>query len=133
MKKITKADQARLDEVSAALQTKAKKLEDAVTLYNAKLAELFAPVQAAVDEFNTELNAAREFRDEVVQRMDDYASDKSDKWSESESGENFASWKSQWEELELDDLEVEEPDEYALDTDPDDRITCFNDLPTECD
>lgn len=68
----------------------------------------FEAVEQAVEQYNDKLSAARDFRDDIVSQMDDYASDRSEKWPESETGQAFAEWKSQWEDGTLEDISLDE-------------------------
>lgn len=64
-------------------------------------AELFERAEAAL----AELEAARQdfevFRDETYSDMDDYHCGRSERWQESEAGEAFYTWMSEWQSLEL--------------------------------
>ncbi|AKE44770.1 hypothetical protein AU106_gp139 [Sinorhizobium phage phiM9] len=42
--------------------------------------------------------------------MDQYADSRSEKWQDSDAGTEYAEWKSNFENVDLDDLEVFEPD-----------------------
>src|SRR5215469_7379384 len=76
-------------------------------------------VESAVEDANTEvtkyndaLGAAAAFRDEIVGEMDDYMSERSDKWQEGEAGEAYSAWKDEWEGLDLDEIaDIDIPDQ----------------------
>jgi hypothetical protein len=104
MTKLSKDQQKKKDELFKKLEETKGALETALTSYNEVVGEV------------------TEFRDEVVSEMDDYYSNKSDKWQEGEKGEAYSSWKDQWESFEIEEVEidlVDEADFDALSVDPD--------------
>lgn len=73
MKRLTKTE----------IKTKAELLEamtDAATAYNAARAEV------------------EQFREGIVERMNEYESERSERWQESEAAETFAAWRGQWDQ-----------------------------------
>src|SRR2546423_1733543 len=71
-----------------------------------KLETAASAVEAVVEAYNTVLEEAREFAADVRSDIEEYISKRSEKWQESETGQSYASWLSEWENLELDDLDV---------------------------
>lgn len=51
--------------------------------------------------------------------IDNYMSDRSEKWSESDAAQSFEEWKGNWEES-FDEVTMEEPDEVEA---PEDEMT----------
>lgn len=117
MKRLSKAQAARHAELADQLDTARGNLEAAVSEFNERVSDLFeelvadaaAAVVDAVDETN-------EFIGEVQGELDDYASGRSEKWTESEAGEAFAEWRGCWEEISAGDADgleaphLDEPD-----------------------
>ncbi len=106
MKKLSKTRLARRDELAAKLREAREKLTDAFSeAYNqgGSIRDTWDAYQALVEEATT-------FRDEVVSDMDSYASDRSEKWAEGDAGQAYEEWKSEWENVELDLGELDEPD-----------------------
>lgn len=100
---------ATLSDTEAALQGALDELKSSVLAFvSEKWAEL--QLEDKHTDFAAARTAAREFRDEVVQEMDDYAADRAEKWADSESGQAFESWKGDWEML-----DCEDPDPIDLD------------------
>lgn len=92
MKKLTKAEAKELDELKGA-------------------------VQAAWHDLDLALQNLRDFRDERVSEMQEYADGKSDKWREGDVGTAYLEWIENWESVDLDspaepelDPMVEEPE-----------------------
>lgn len=68
--------------------------EDAVNALNEAIADL----NGTVTDMNT-------FKDEIVQQMDDYFDEKSEKWQEGDTGSAYSEWKGEWEQLSIDQME----------------------------
>ncbi len=128
MNKISKTQSARHTTVSQALDASREALTKAIDDFNAKRAEAFAEVTTAIEKLNANLNEARELRDEIVSDMENYTGERSEKWAESEAASTFADWQSAWEGLELDDVEIDEPEDVET---PDVDVESFNDAPTD--
>lgn len=77
-----------------------------------ELQDAHAELQTAVINYNDALVKLRDFRDELVQQMADYQSERSGKWHDSDAGFAYVDFAGSWENLELDDEaeEVEMPD-----------------------
>jgi hypothetical protein len=101
MKRLTKNMVNRQQGLAARLEEAAKAIADAQEALG-----------NAVSTYNDVLSDAREFRDELVSDMDSFASERSDKWQESEAGQEYDAWKDEWEQLDLDDIDP--PEEYEL-------------------
>ncbi len=65
------------------------------------------------------------FRDDIVSQMDEYMSDRSEKWQESAAGQNYEAWKSEWENAQIEPIEIEMPEEIAR---PDIDLSPLSDL-----
>ncbi|GAA5666125.1 hypothetical protein Brsp07_04634 [Brucella sp. NBRC 14130] len=107
MKKLSKQDIARRDAIirklaDAALRLAAEHeaLSDAVEKFNGR-----------IDEYNEQLEEARGFAEDMVSEMDNYMSERSERWQDGDTGQAYSDWKSEWENVELDELEhVEVPE-----------------------
>jgi len=91
MKKLSKKDEAQLDELH-------QKVVDAAVALN-----------AARSEFE-------QFREEKVAEMESFFEERSERWQESEKGEAYRQWITEWEREVLDEVD-EAPEEYP--TEPD--------------
>lgn len=129
--KLTKAEGKRRTEFVAELEIASGVLSRAVEAFNLATEEAFTPVKKALDAYNEKLGEAREFVEDIVSSRRDEHGDKSDKWQEGERGQAAESWISEWENISLDDLDIDQPD--ALETpDPEHRDDLEN-LPEEMD
>lgn len=89
-------------------------LMDAINKHNDKVSELFAEVEEAVDEYNSAVEDAEQFRTDITSEMEDYRADRSEKWQESDAGQQYQEWVSAWEE-ELRVIEISRPDPIDAD------------------
>jgi chromosome segregation ATPase len=85
-------------------------LEADIALYNTAIEEAKGNLEPAITKMNEALEAARQFRDSIVEQMDEYVSNRSDKWQEGDAASEYESWKQEWENLELEDFEFEFPE-----------------------
>lgn len=108
-RELTDAQIAERDRVTGLLRDSHSGLDAAIEAYNTALEELQAPVQAALDSLNEALAAARDLRDDVVNSIDDYVSERSERWQSSDAAQAVESYKGEWEYAELDDREIEFP------------------------
>lgn len=90
-------------------------LAAAIEEFNAKRAEAFQGVESAINAYNEKLDEARGLRDDVAGRLEDEWSEKSEKWQESDKGEAASNMKTEWENADLDDFEIEEIEEIEID------------------
>jgi len=81
----------------------------------------FESLEQAIENYNSVIREAKDLRDEIVAAVDDYTSERSEKWQESERAGEYESFKSQWEDLELEEVEI--PDGASP--------LMLDDLPTE--
>lgn len=105
--KLTKRKDVLLDE----LRDKKNDLEAAISDFNAALAELRTPVEDAIAAYNEQLAIVKEFTEEVAEHISEYISEKTDSWQESEKGEAANDLLSTWEQIDLDDFELDLPED----------------------
>ena len=71
-----------------------------------ELIALHTAVEQALAELNEKIAEARDFRDSIVNSMEEYMLDRSDKWQDSDAGQNYSDWKDNWENAELEEIEL---------------------------
>jgi len=132
MQKLSKAQIKERDDLSAKLSEAGDVLNAAITKYNEAIKAAYEDVEKAMSEFNTAVIEARDFVEQVHSDIENYYDDKSEKWQESERGQNYSSWRDAWSEAisELNEVEYSEPDSFDEADIPDEVIDC---LPTECE
>lgn len=92
------------------LEAGATALANAVETYNAALEAAKGPLEAALEVYNELLDEARGFAQDVASQADQDISEKSERWQESDKGQAAQEWKGEWEDLSLDDVEIELPE-----------------------
>jgi hypothetical protein len=156
MKKLDKTTLAERDQIAESLRTRIMDLESSIEGFNTKIAEAWAKVSAAIDEYNTTLDdewgnglegvlsdyndavgSANEWKQGVAQQIQDYMDERSEKWQEGEAAQRYQSWKEAFDEdlptadIERpEDLALEEPDELSIE-DLDDAAELLEQLPQE--
>lgn len=101
-------------------------LEAAVERFDREMAVNRENVEERLNAYNTILACLRDLRDETVSDLEAVAEDKSDRWQESQAGQDHAAWVERLNDVELDDVEVEFPEE-PLDVPPLDHDAAVED------
>jgi len=110
MKQLNKQQLKARDEISQELELARGNLDSAVTEFNDALEKTSAEVNDELEKYNAVLEKARDWRDEIVGAIDEYVAERSDKWQESEAAQALDSWKSSFDQLELDEVTIELPE-----------------------
>ena len=139
MRRLDKSRTKQFESSMADLAEKQDALNEAVLKFNGRTEQAWNKLSAAVEEFNAERSDAwggvdvvrdevqgviddlESLREEVNSDQESYASEKSDKWQESDAGSLYREWADKWAELleidldpyssEPDPLEVEQPED----------------------
>lgn len=115
MKRLTKADLSRRDRITDGLREAAKKVEQSYRV----LSEAASAHNDQIAAYNEALEEARGFADDMARSIEDFMSEKSERWLEGDRGQAYEEWKSEWSGLELTDLspievlEFDEPEHAA--------------------
>lgn len=99
--KLTKQEEASRGLIVDGLKLRAMAVSTAVAIAN----DAMQNVNDAVEAYNEALNEAREFREDLVVRLEEEVNDKSERWQESEHGEATKEYIAEWENLALYDVE----------------------------
>ena len=109
MKRLSKTQVARHEELSQKLATVRDELNDAIKAFNAEVTMLHARLlQPKVAEVNAAVSLANAFVEEIHGEQESYFDERSDAWREGDAGSEYESWKNEW-ELSLDEMELEDP------------------------
>lgn len=112
MKKLSKSQQVKHGEIVSLLTTARDDLVNAVSNFNEKVEALYAEIVAPkVAEVNSAAEQANEFVQEIHGEQEEYASDRSEKWTDSDAGSAYSDWMTEW-EVEIETIELEEPTPY---------------------
>ena len=97
------------DDIYDALHAIQEKLEDAFTDFNrTRTEEQWAAVEQVAADYNQRVAEANEWQADVAGEIDAYIESKSEKWQESDRGQQYVSWKEAFEE-EFPDLCISRP------------------------
>lgn len=108
--KLSKAEIASRDRLAKAVEEKADALRAEIDGYNVAVAEAWEKVADAELAYKAALGDVRSFVEKVhADRQAEY-DEKSERWQEGERGEAAAAWLAEWEQPDLDDVELEEPE-----------------------
>ena len=107
--KLTKDEIKQKDDHVSELEKQMANMENAVNVFNAAMETARVDLRDAVSKYNEALTAARGFAEDIASRLENEIDDKSEKWQESDKGQAAASFKDDWEGVELqDDLDADE-------------------------
>lgn len=113
--KLSKQQSTKRAEFVDKLNGLAADIDSAINDYNAAMEEPRAEVEKAIEAYNEMLAAAREFASDIATAIGEEISEKSDTWQESEKGQAAEEWRLTWEQLYMDDVEIDFPDELSFD------------------
>ena len=105
MKRLVEKDLSARQELISHLTQESAEVEEAAMGVNEKIATLNEKISA----YNNTLKNVRDFRDDLVQRMQDHYDGKPEKWQGSDEGSNYQDWMDSWGSTDFDDLAVLEP------------------------
>lgn len=88
MKKISKSDMERIAKLREAIEGKKAKIEEALE----KFQESIAPILEEAEEERQELFGVL---DDIVNAMENYFDERSDKWQEGDAGSAYSEWQNQ--------------------------------------
>lgn len=117
MKKIPKSYEAQRQELITKLTEAHDEINTAIKAFNEAMEEKREAVTDAVKAYNELIENAQELRDQIVQDISNFMAEKSDKWTEGETGQRYAHWLSVFESnLTLDEVTIDLPDEVEEST-----------------
>ena len=128
--KLTKKRIKEKDKVSTKLAAAKEDLQTAVDDYNEAMAAAWETLQEEVTKYNEVLAQAREYVADKASEMEGEMGDKSDKWQEGDRGQAAQAMMDEWNNVSLDDIELEKPEDLDLD-DIDDHQELVDQLPNE--
>jgi hypothetical protein len=106
--KISNEQLARRRALVADLRERGRALNVAISTFNREIAPLVQHVAEALDSYNESLGRARDLADNIVTAAQEAFDTKSDKWQDSDKGEQVRHWIEQW-EMSLDEVDLDLP------------------------
>jgi chromosome segregation ATPase len=130
MRSISKSQQRDIYTAIDACKEAAEALEKAIDEFNAAVAPFREKLEAARDHYNEKVTDLRSVYGDIAGEARSYYSERSERWQESEAGQAYSEWVDRLDEIELEEIELEVPEELE----PPDAIPDFTDdswLPPE--
>ena len=115
--KLTKTEETQFEKLKTELTEKYGEVETAVKDYNEDTEKLKNAVETALAQYNESLGEFRTFVDGIGSGRRDEFDDKSDTWKESDTGSSADEWVSTWENADLEDVNINFPDQLELEFD----------------
>lgn len=107
MKKLKQAEINRSNEYAEKLRELAGKIEDEINFIRETA---FVNLNKLILDYNEVLGEANGFIEDLVNEMEQYADSRSEKWQDSDAGSEYADWKSNFENVDLESLDEFSPD-----------------------
>ena len=112
--KLTKAEQKQRDEHVANLRLCEACLTSAVEEFNTSLSMISDELRKAHMAHAVVLRDVRDWHQELVGRLEGEMENRSDKWLDSDAGATAQEWLNGWSSADLDEVELEYPDEIEV-------------------
>lgn len=114
MTALTKLHIAERNDIAQKLRNLSDELEDSIEAYNLVATEEWDKVRSALEAYNEAISEANQWRSDIESQIQDYISEKSEKWQGSDKGQAVDSWRSAFEE-EFEEAQIEMPDDLECD------------------
>lgn len=122
MFKLNKSEEAKLDALIEDARSELEELNNEIIQANYELERIKDNVGAAVTRYNGELRKLRAFIEAWVEEWRTEWEDKSEKWQDSERGEAISQWMDEWQNVMLEEAELDLPDDINNIDDPFDEL-----------
>jgi hypothetical protein len=107
--KTTKDQLVRRDALAVELRSRANALNTAIADFNRQLEPIARAVAEAQTYYNEAMESARTLASEISSPAQEQFDTKSERWQDSDAGNQTRSWIEQW-EMSLDDVELDLPE-----------------------
>lgn len=94
MKKLSKDEEKRRSELSEELKKIAAEVDEAVVAANNAIDK----VNDIIERYNNVVGEANGFREDIVNAIESYMDERSEKWHESDRASSYEDWKQEWED-----------------------------------
>lgn len=117
MKQLNKQHQKDVADALGACRDASNKLNAAITAYNEAMAPHKEAVEEALEEYNNKVGELKSVYEGIANDARGYFDERTERWQESETGQAYEEWVEQLEELDIEEVEIELPEEIDF---PDD-------------
>jgi hypothetical protein len=131
MRKLTKANLAERDKLASDLRDRATDLDAAIGKYNDAISRAWEELEAHQMAYNEAVADANAWKTEIASDIQNYMDDRSEKWHEGDVASQYESWKEQFEQEELDQVDFAQPEQ--IEADLADAAELLDQLPEEVD
>ena len=115
MKALTKQGLRECSELSQRLQLTYARLETEVELFNEALAQHWGRVDDACIAYQRVVDDVRNWCEDVATQIQEEIDSHQEKWQDSERGQAFVQWQQEYEQADLEDINLEQPEPLSLD------------------
>lgn len=119
MKKFTKEQQAEIDKAIQEASLAQDELTEAIGEFNQQKDDIVATLEAAVEKYNEKIQAIKDAYESVAEDARAYYDERSEKWQEGDAGTNYMEWIDQLEAVDLDEVELDIPEDIEMPDFPD--------------
>ncbi len=115
MRKLNKKQAETFERHRSDIEAVMTELEEAIEVCNEAIAVAVEPVELALLTLNEQLNSFNAWREEIAGDMEMYYDDRSERWQDSDAGNEYSEWTDVWGQPVDDEIEVDNLDELTLD------------------
>ena len=90
-------------------------LEAALDAYNAATSVHWPPIAEALSAYSRVVEEAKGWCEDIATTIQSEIEEHSDTWQEGDKGQAFAAWQAEWEQADLETIEMEAPEPLSLD------------------
>lgn len=128
--KLTREQIALKDSLVSSLKQHNQNLATAFIEYNAVVKSAWEKLNEVQVAYNGAIEDAKTFAQTVAEKIEDGMRDKSDTWLQSPKGEAVDDFLTKWQDVTLDDVELNEPEELDINS-VEDHAVLLGELPDE--
>lgn len=114
MQKIDKTQQAELSRLDQELDAAGDKLIEAIQTFNTWKQEWWQKVAEAQEAYNALVSEAKELVEGLRDEVETYYDERSEKWQESDRGQVYQGWLQEFQQIDLEEADLEEPPELDI-------------------
>ena len=114
MKKLSRIMLTERGNVCDRLRTAFEALEKAVDTFNETMTAQWEDVDAATTIYNAVVAEAREWFENVANEIQEEIDSHNEKWQDSERGQAYMAWQVEYEQVDLEEIEMEQPQSLEL-------------------
>lgn len=114
--KLSKEQQKQREKLIAQMTVAHGALDAAVNIFASKEAAIYEELNNAIEAFNDVSNEVKTWMQEIRDAQQETYDDRSEKWQEGESGQNYQFWMDEWEVGDqIEELEILETPDFESD------------------